>query len=90
LSVKVNVHPYLFHLTNNKDVIEVDGTTVYECLKALVKQFPDIGQVFFDENGKFTDEVNIFVNFYNIYPEELSQVLKDGDELHIMPTIMGG
>ncbi len=90
MSIKVNIHPYLYHLTNNQDIVEVEGTTVGECLKFLVKQYPDIEHIFFNENGKFTDDVNIFINLENIFPEELSKPVKDGDELHIIPTIMGG
>jgi molybdopterin converting factor small subunit len=90
LIIKVNIHPYYIHLTNNQDVIEVQGTTVGECLKSLMKQYPDFEQIFFDENGTFTDEVNIFINYGTIFPEELSKPVTNGDELHIIPTIMGG
>jgi len=90
MSIRVNIHPYLYHLTNNQDVVEVDGTTVGECLEDLIKQFPDIGQVLFDINGKFINYVNIYINMEDAFPDELAKPVKDGDELHILPIIMGG
>lgn len=90
MSIRVNIHPYLYHLTNNQEVVEVDGTTVGECLKDLIKQFPDIKQVLFDQNGKFINYVNIYINMEDAFPDELAKSVKDGDELHILPIIMGG
>lgn len=90
MSILANIHPYYIHLTNNHDIIEVKGTNVGECLESLTEQYPDFKQVLFDENGLFTDEVNIFINYGTIFPEELSKPVKDGDELYIIPTIMGG
>ena len=90
MSIRVNIHPYLYHLTNNQEVVEVDGTTVGECLKDLIKQFPDIKQVLFDQNGKFINYVNIYINMEDAFPDELAKSIKDGDELHILPIIMGG
>jgi len=90
MSIRVNIHPYLYHLTNNQEVVEVDGITVGECLKDLIKQFPDIKQVLFDQNGKFINYVNIYINMEDAFPNELAKSVKDGDELHILPIIMGG
>ena len=36
MSVKVNVHPNLLHLTDNHEIVEVKGKTGGECLANLI------------------------------------------------------
>lgn len=90
MSIKVNIPYFLQHLTNNVEVAEVNGTTVGECLKHLVEQFPLIEERLFDEQGKLPIYFNIYVNGESVYPEELTKPVKDGDELHIAFLIGGG
>ena len=42
MAVKINIHQNLQHLTNDQDIVEVEGNMVSQCLDHLVKQFPDI------------------------------------------------
>ena len=90
MSIKLNIHPVLYHFTNDQDTIEVNGGTVGECLKQLVAQFPESKQGLFDKDGKLLSYVDIYVNGESAYPEELVKPVKDGDELHIVLTIAGG
>jgi molybdopterin synthase sulfur carrier subunit len=90
MSIRVNIHPALYHLTNNQDVVEVNGSTVGQCLNHLVEQFPAIEQALFDGKNKLLNYVDIYVNLESIFPEELAKKVKDGDELHILPMILGG
>ena len=90
MSISVNIHPYLYHLTNNQDVVEVDGTTVGECLEDLIKQFPDIERALFNKYGKLLNYVDIYVNLRSSYPEELAKPVNDGDEIQIVLMIAGG
>ncbi len=90
MSVKVNIHPVLYHFTNDQDVVVVNGSTVGECLEELVAQFPAIKQGLFDKDGKLLNYVDIYVNGESAYPDELAKPVKDGDELHIVLIIAGG
>ncbi len=90
MSIKINIHPNLSHLTNNQQVVEVKGNTVGECLEHLVAQFPSIKDGLFGKKGKLLDYVDIYVNLESTYPEELAKPVKDGDELHIRLRIAGG
>ncbi len=90
MSVKIDIPSYLQPLTNNMEVVEVNGGTVGGCLDHLVKQFPDIEKMLFAKNGKLFDYVGIYVNGEDAYPEELTKPVKDGDELHILYIIGGG
>lgn len=90
MSIKVNIHPALYHYTNDQDVAEVNGSTVGECLGDLVKQFPGIEKGLFDKKGKLLNYVDIYVNLQSAFPEELAKPVKDGDELHLVLIIAGG
>jgi molybdopterin converting factor small subunit len=90
MSVRVNIHQALRHLTNSQATAEVNGSTVGKCLHDLVQQFPGIETTLFDKNGKLFNHVDIYVNLESSYPEELAKPVKDGDELSITLMIAGG
>jgi molybdopterin converting factor small subunit len=90
VSVKINIHPFLSQHTNNQDVVEVNGSTVGQCLEQLVARFPELRQWLFEKDGKLNRLVEIYVNMESSYPEELAKPVKDGDELHIIIIISGG
>lgn len=88
--VRINIPVYWRHLTNNQAVVEVHGDTVGQCLDDLVRQFPKIRQGLFDKNGKLLNYVYIYVNLESSYPQELTKLVKHGDEISIIPMISGG
>ena len=90
MSIRINIHPSLYHLTNNQDIAEVNGTTIGQCLKQLIKQFPDMEEALFDSNGKLLNYVDVYVNMESAYPEELARSVVDGDEIHITVMLAGG
>ena len=90
MSIKVNVHPVLQNYTNDQDAVQVNGTTVGECLNDLVKQFPGIERGLFNKQGKLLNYVDIYVNLQSSFPEELAKPVKDGDEIQIVLMIAGG
>ena len=90
MSVKINLPSYLQQFTNDTEVIEVDGTTVDECLKQLVNQFPSIKPKVFGKNGKLLDYASIYIDGDFIYGDGLDKPVKDGDELHVIYIIGGG
>ena len=90
MSVKINIHSGLVHLTGGHSVAEVGGSTVGRCLDQLVARFPEIKDSLFAKNGRLNGVVEIYVNSKTSYPEELAMPVKDGDELHIISLIIGG
>ena len=90
MSVEINIHPFFYHLTNNQAIVEVNGSTVGQCLDDLVKQFPETKKKLFNKNGKLLNYVDIYVNLESSYPEELAKPVTDADELHITLMIGGG
>jgi len=90
VSIKINIHPFLSQHTNDQDVVEVNGSTVGQCLEQLVARFPELRQWLFEKDSKLNRLVEIYVNMESSYPEELAKPVKDGDELHIIVIISGG
>ena len=90
MSVRINIHPILHHFTNGQDVVQVNGSTVGQCLEQLVAQFPELKERLFDRDGKLLNHVDVYVNGESAYPEELAKPIKGGDELHIVLIITGG
>jgi molybdopterin converting factor small subunit len=90
VSVKINIPSYLSYLANDQDVVEVQGSTVGQCLKQLVDRFPGLRGWLFGKNGNLNKTVDVYVNMESAYPEELAKPVKDGDELHIIIVISGG
>ena len=90
MSVKINIHPFLSHLTNDQDIVEVNGSTVGQCLEQLVARFPQLRKRLFEKGDTVSRFVDIYVNGESAYPDELDTLVKDGDELHIEVIIAGG
>ena len=91
MGVKINIfYPHLQQFTENQNAVDVDGTTVSECLAHLVKKFPGIEKGIFDENGQLLNFVYFFINGKGTYPTDLATPVKDGDELTIALLLAGG
>jgi len=91
MSIKIRIHPNLFGFTNDIETAQVEGRTIGECFKVLVKQFPGLEKGLFDKkNGKILPVFDIWVNDESSYPEELEKPVKDGDELYITTVIADG
>jgi molybdopterin converting factor small subunit len=90
MSIKVEVPPFLRHLTGGETVFYTDRDTVSGCLDEFVREFPTTRDLLFDEDGSLKGYVNIFVNGATTYPEGLSKKLKDDDEIAVVYMVDGG
>ena len=88
MSVKVELGETLQYYIGAKDGIEVNGSTVGQCLVDLVEQFPVAKEWLFGKNGKLKS--SIFVNEESVYLKELARPVKDGDKLYIAFVVGGG
>jgi len=90
MSVKVRIPTPLQRLTQGKE--EVEGTTgkIIDLVNALDKKYPGIAERI-SENGKIRRFVNIYLNDEDIrFLSGEETVVKDGDEVSIVPAIAGG
>jgi molybdopterin converting factor small subunit len=90
VSVKINVHYFLPHLTNDQDVVEVKGSTISQCLEQLVARFPKAREWLFGKDGNLSNLIDVYVNQESAYPDGLTKPVKDGDEISIIMMISGG
>jgi molybdopterin converting factor small subunit len=72
------------------DIVEVEGSTVGNCLDNLVGQFPGMKKALFDKKGKLLRVIEIYINSKSAYPNELVKQVKDGDNVHIILMLAGG
>jgi molybdopterin synthase sulfur carrier subunit len=90
MSIKVRLHPILQKLTGGQEVVEVTGHTTGECLEDLESRFPVIKQMIRDNRGQLRRYCSILVNSESTYPEELTTLVKDGDQIDIVVFFGGG
>jgi molybdopterin synthase sulfur carrier subunit len=87
----VRIPTPLRKLTNNQELVEVNGATVGEALAELQRRFPGIQERLLDEKGEVRRFVNVYVNEEDIrFLQNQQTPLKDGDEISIIPAIAGG
>lgn len=91
MAVKVRVPTPLQKLTRNQQEIEAQGRNIKELIEDLEKNFPGIKARICDEKGKVRRFINIYVNEEDIrFLQRDGTLLKDGDEVSIIPAIAGG
>ena len=87
----VRIPTPLRKLTNEQELVQVDGANIEEILNNLEKNYPGLKERICDENGNVRRFVNIFLNDEDIrFLEEKGTAVKEGDEISIVPAIAGG
>ena len=77
--------------TNNKDRVELQAPTVLQLLDELERRYDGLRGLVRDERGEIHSHVNIYVNNEAIEAlQGLGTLLRDGDEVSIIPAMAGG
>ena len=91
MAKKVRIPTPLRKLTNNEELVEVNGTTIDEAITELQARYPGIKERLMDDTGNVRRFVNVYVNEEDIrFLQNQQTPLKDGDEISIIPAIAGG
>ena len=91
MAVQVRIPTPLRKLTHDVEVVQVSPGTVAGAIAELQKQFPGIAERLIDESGEVRRFVNVYVNEEDIlFLDNQATVIKDGDEISIIPAIAGG
>ena len=91
MTVIVRVPQPLQKLTKNQAEIEASGANIKELIDNLEKNFPGIKERICDASGKVRRFINIYVNEEDVrFLQQDQTLLKDGDEVSIIPAIAGG
>ncbi|MCU0771888.1 MAG: MoaD/ThiS family protein [Verrucomicrobia bacterium] len=91
MSKKVRIPTPLRKLTNNEELVEVNGSTVGEIIAELQTRYPGFQERLLDDKGQIRRFVNVYVNEEDVrFLDNQNTVLKEGDEVSIIPAIAGG
>ncbi len=91
MSAKVRIPTPLRKLTNNEEVVEVEGGTIGAIITELQSRYPGIRDRLLDDNGTVRRFVNVYVNEEDIrFLQNQQTPVKSGDEVSIIPAIAGG
>jgi sulfur-carrier protein adenylyltransferase/sulfurtransferase len=87
---KIYIPTALRQYVDDKDAVELPGSTVKEVLAGLTGQYPELEKHLYNA-GKLRNFVNVYVNDDDIrYLEQESTPVKASDEISIIPSIAGG
>lgn len=87
----VRIPTPLRSLTKGSAEVQAKGDTVMDLVADLERQFPGLRDRLVDEGGELRRFVNIYVNEEDIrFLQGQGTVLKEGDQVAIVPAIAGG
>ena len=91
MAIKVRIPTPLMKLTDNQSEVSAEGETISDIIDNLENQFNGIKERICAENGAPRRFINIYINEEDIrFLEGEKTVVKDGDEISIIPAIAGG
>ncbi len=91
MATTVRIPTPLRKLTGENEVVTAEGTTIAEILNSLDTSYPGLNERLCDETGEVRRFVLIYVNDEDIrHLNGKATVVKEGDEISIVPAIAGG
>lgn len=89
--ISVRLPTVLRPQANGQSEVTVVGSTVGEVVTALIADHPGLQTNLLDDQGKVRKFVNVYVNDEDIrFLDKLDTVVKEGDEVAIVPAVAGG
>ncbi len=91
MAVKVLIPTTLQKFTNEQATIECTTDSVAGLINSLGNDYPEMKARICDENGEPRRFLNFYVNTEDIrFLQGTKTLLKDGDEVSIVPAVAGG
>jgi sulfur-carrier protein len=90
VSNTINLAAYLRSYADDKESVTVKGKTIQECLNDLIKKYPKLKKMLFDQDEQLHNHVSIFAANEIVYADQLDKPIKDGETIHILYIIGGG
>ena len=89
--VQVRIPSALCAETDGHAQLSVSGDTVREALQQLIEAYPALRPMLWDDGGTLRPQVSVYVNDMHVrYLEGLETSLAAGDEVYVVPLVMGG
>ena len=91
MPVLVRIPTPLRRHTGGTGEVYAKAKDVGELVEDLERQFPGLRDRLYDETGDFRKFINVYVNQEDVrFLQGRESLLKDGDEVSIVPAIAGG
>lgn len=90
MSIRVHLYSRLPAFAGNRNLVEVEGKTVADCLNDLMRQFPELKPVLFDAQGQLWSTIFISINLNSPQSEPLTRIVNEKEELYIILIAAGG
>lgn len=88
MGVKIKLNLAFQELAGSKEKVEVQGSTVKQCLEDLIKRYPKVKYWLFDGQGSLQSLV--LLDNEPIRQEELDRPVTENNELWILNILEGG
>ena len=89
--VTVRVPGALRQQTGGTTTFDVEARDVAQALEGLETLHPKLRSFLRDEQGAFRPKVQVYLNDVHVrFLEGFETPLSDGDQIYVVPTIMGG
>lgn len=91
MAIPVRIPTPLRKLTDNQEIVQVEGGTVREIIDHLELTYPGLKERICDEQDNIRRFVNVFVNDEDVrFLQDAETPVNVGDEVSIVPAIAGG
>ena len=90
MSISIYLHKVYQQFCNGEEIIDVEGTTISECLLHMTEKYPDVRKAIYTGKDKLHPLVEVYLNSSSAYPDALKKKVKDGDKIHLIHTLAGG
>lgn len=89
--IRVQIPPSLSCYAEDRQSLELAGSTVGEVLEALRDRYPELGRHLMKEDGGLRSYVNVYVNSEDIRGlARLQTHVAEADTITLVPSIAGG
>ena len=90
MSIIVKLPGMLQVFADEQEAVDVEGSTVGECLKYLTGKYSEMEKELFDIRGRLFGFYDVYVNGKSSYPHGLEKQVSDGNEITIDVSLPGG
>src|SRR5438105_13442376 len=91
MAATINIPSALRRFTEDQASLPIEAGTVGDALSQLVARYPELKKHLYTDEGTLRTFVNVYVNDDDIrYLDKDATPVKEGDEIHIIPSIAGG
>lgn len=84
MCIKLYLPSRFYYLWEGKDVLDVMGKTVAECMDDLLRLMPLMKKALSYESGALDPHIKVLVNQEVVGAEGLARKMNDGDEIHFV------